>query len=186
MADGLKDVFPVLTGLDQLGFGPLALRDVEDQGIKQILAAQTDRTAVDLHVVNGSVGPAVPKLEEILVHGPGPPHGLGDFLAGQGVDVGHPFGPHFIAGPAVVAHRRRVGVDDPPLGRVDDEHRGVVVVEKALVVAAGFAQPRLGGLQPDMGAHATEQNGRGRRPGDNSLDQSLLQKAQPARGQVRT
>ena len=123
-------------------FDPLALGNVIDDGVEQLPAAQLDRAAEDLDNPNRAVGAPVAKGEVSAPLTDGRRHCTANLLLAQGVDIGNPLSGQPLARPAVKGAGGRIGVHDRAVLRVDDQHRGMIVVEETAVVALPLLQFR--------------------------------------------
>ena len=131
-----------LFACDQATERLLAVGDVHDDGIEQDAVVKPDRAGIDVHVAHAAVGEPVPELEGAFAATLGFRHGRADLMGRPRVDVRHAPLPDLLARPAVVGAGRRVGVSDGSRFGIDQQHGGMVVLEKALI--ARFALDKAG------------------------------------------
>ncbi len=131
---------------DQLPLHPHPLADIVDNGVKQGAPIELNGAGKDLHITDPAVGPAMLELKVMTLLAVGPSHFGFDLLFGEGVDLADPLKAELLPTPAVVGGGGGVGVDYHPVGRIDNQHHGVVVGEEAAI--AGLAFPQGGQAAP--------------------------------------
>ncbi len=117
-----------------------------DDGIQELPALDGDGTAVDLDVADRAVGKAVPEKENSLFFLHGPIHFQADIPGVQHVDVADPERFQLPGRVPVESDGRPVGIHDPSVFGIDDQHDGVVVPEKAFVQFLAIPEKRVGHL----------------------------------------
>jgi hypothetical protein len=126
--------------------GGNALRHVVDDGVKKALPLEGNYPRVNLNVAQRAVRKPVEEEEITPFALLRAPHFLPDLGRRQGIDLHDGHAAELFPGVAVETHRRLVAIDDPAPVRVDQQHDGVVLLEKALEAALTLCQGLHGAI----------------------------------------